>query len=183
MKLWLARHAPVAGAQGLCYGASDLPADAAATQAAARALAGQLPQGLAVRCSPLGRCRQLAAALQALRPDLAAKPDERLREMDFGAWEGRPWATIERDAFERWLDDFQDARPGGHGESVRVLMARVASAWDEWQASGADQAWVTHAGVMRAALLLARGVRLPATARQWPDDALALGGLRVLQGP
>lgn len=183
MKLWLVRHAPVAGAQGLCYGASDLPADTAATQAAARALAGQLPQGLAVHSSPLGRCRQLAEALQALRPDLAVKPDGRLREMDFGAWEGQPWAAIARAAFDRWLDDFQDGRPGGHGESVRDLMARVASAWDEWQTGSTDQAWLTHAGVMRAALLLARGVRLPATARQWPDEVLVFGGLRVLQGP
>ncbi len=43
-------------------------------------------------------------------------------------------------------------------------MARVGAAWDDWRASGRDAVWVTHAGVMRAALLLSRGVRLPASA-------------------
>ena len=32
MRLWLVRHAEVAAPPGLCYGASDLPADAAATR-------------------------------------------------------------------------------------------------------------------------------------------------------
>src|SRR5256885_11764934 len=37
--------------------------------------------------SPLRRCRQLAQALQALRPGLASAMDSRLLEMDFGEWE------------------------------------------------------------------------------------------------
>ncbi|RYY91072.1 MAG: phosphoglycerate kinase, partial [Comamonadaceae bacterium] len=38
MKLWMARHAPVEAPAGLCYGRTDLPADAAATREAAAAL-------------------------------------------------------------------------------------------------------------------------------------------------
>ena len=80
MRLWLVRHAEVVAAEGLCYGASDLPADAAATRDAAQALARQLPQGLPMHVSPLQRCELLAQSLKALRPDLMLKTDARLRE-------------------------------------------------------------------------------------------------------
>ena len=60
-------------------------------------------------------------------------------------------------------------------------MARVGAAWDDWRASGADALWVTHAGVMRAALLLARGVRLTASAADWPADDLPFGEVLALQ--
>lgn len=180
MKLWLVRHAPVLAAPGLCYGVSDLAADPLATQQAAQTLAAQLPVGMVLHHSPLQRCELLAQALQGFRPDLALSSDERLREMGFGAWEGQQWDAIPRAAFDAWTADFTDARPGGQGETVRELMARVAHAWDEARASGADRLWVTHAGVMRAALLLSRGVRLPAQAADWPGDALAFGGLMCL---
>ena len=163
-----------------CYGSTDLRADPAATQAAAERLARQLPQGLGVQVSPLQRCEQLALALQALRPDLVLEADDRLREMYFGAWEDVPWSDIARTDFDAWLADFADARPAGDGESVRELMARVAAAWDGWRAGGQHAVWITHAGVMRAALLLARGVRLPASARDWPADQLPFGEALVL---
>ncbi|MDO5624880.1 MAG: histidine phosphatase family protein [Pseudomonadota bacterium] len=175
--LWLARHAPVLAPPGLCYGALDLPADTAATRQAAQALAQQLPQGLAVRASKLQRCELFAQELQAMRADLQSQPDARLREMDFGAWEGRPWADIARADVDRWMNDFADAPPGEGGETVRAFMARVGEAWDDWRASAADALWITHAGVMRAALLLARGVRLPTSAADWPRDDFPPGGV------
>lgn len=181
--LWLARHAPVLGGEGLCYGASDLPADAVASRAAAEALAAQLPTGLAAYASPLLRCQQLAQGLRALRPDLRIQDDARLREMDFGAWEGLRWTDIPRAEFDHWLADFADAPPAGNGETVRALMARVAQAWADWQTSGRDALWVTHAGVMRAALLLSRGVQLPPGGADWPRDELPFGGLLVLRAP
>lgn len=181
--LWLARHAPVLGGEGLCYGASDLPADAVASRAAAEALAAQLPTGLAAYASPLLRCQQLAQGLRALRPDLRIQDDARLREMDFGAWEGLRWTDIPRAEFDHWLADFADAPPAGNGETVRALMARVAQAWADWQTSGCDALWVTHAGVMRAALLLSRGVQLPPGGADWPRDELPFGSLLVLHAP
>lgn len=179
--LWLVRHAPVLADGGLCYGASDLHADAAGTRAAAEALAAALPPGLAVAASPLQRCELLAQYLQALRPDLTMNTDARLRELDFGAWEGRRWADIPRAEFDRWLADFADVPPAAGGEPVRALMARVGAAWDDWRAGGTDALWITHAGVMRAALLLARGLRLPASAADWPADSLPFGELIALR--
>ena len=183
--LWLARHAVVTQGAGRCYGRLDWPADAAATQAAAQALARRLPAHVCVaQVSPRRRCVQLAEALAALRPGLRWRVDARLAEMDFGAWEGQTWEEIGRTAMDAWLADFMDARAGG-GESVRAFMARVGAAWDEWRANGngdggsGDALWLTHAGVMRAALLLARGVRLPA-ASEWPAHVLSPGQVLCL---
>ncbi|QXL83174.1 histidine phosphatase family protein [Comamonas sp. NLF-1-9] len=181
MKLWLVRHARVALPEGVCYGASEVPADRAHTRAAARALVQAWPPMLAVWHSPLSRCELLALDAQGLRPDLVLKPDARLRELDFGAWEGRPWSAIERAAFDAWLADFSRARPGGTGESVAALMARVAAAFDDWLASGRDAAWVTHAGVVRAASLIARGVRSVARASDWPVQAVPWGEALVIE--
>ncbi len=181
MRLWLLRHAEVAAAPGLCYGASDLPADPDATRRAAARLAHELPPGLALWCSPLQRCAALARELQARRPDLRLQTDVRLREFDFGAWEGRPWATIARPEFDTWLADFGQARPGGDGENVAELMGRVGAAWDAWRAAGQDAAWVSHAGVIRAARLLARGVREVRAASDWPAEGLDFGAALLLR--
>ena len=179
--LWLARHAVVTQGAGRCYGRLDWPADEAATQAAAQALARRLPAHVCVaQVSLRRRCLQLAKALAALRPGLRWRVDARLAEMDFGAWEGQTWEAIGRTAMDAWLADFADARPGG-GECVRAFMARVGAAWDEWQATGGAALWLTHAGVMRAALLLARGVRLPARAGDWPRDTLLPGEMLALR--
>lgn len=179
MRLWLVRHAEVPAAPGLCYGSSDLPADAGATRAAAQALAQRLPVGLAMRVSPLRRCGLLAQSIEALRADLRHETDARLREFDFGAWEQRRWADIGRAEFDTWMADFAHARPGG-GDSVAELMARVAMAWDDWRASGHDAVWVTHAGVIRVARLLAAGRRQVCSASDWPADGLAFGAVLTL---
>ena len=181
MKLWLARHAQPLIAPGTCYGATDVAADAQATQQAAQALAQVLPPGVLLVSSPLQRCESLACCLQGLRPDLAGTTDARLREMDFGCWEGQRWDAIPPDAFDRWTTDFDAHRFGGR-DSVSELMQRVAAVWDETQARGLETVWVTHAGVIRAASLLAQGVRQVAQASQWPPDAPAFGCFWELPG-
>lgn len=174
MKLWLARHARPLAAEGLCYGATDVPADAQATDEAAAALAAVVPAGIAVRSSPLARCMQLADAVQALRPDLVVTSDPRLAEMDFGSWEGRPWDALGRAAFDAWMADFAQHRCGG-GESVAALMQRVATAFTQVRDTGIDTLWITHAGVVRAVRLLVQGVAVPARASVWPREGLPFG--------
>ncbi|MGQ2978888.1 MAG: histidine phosphatase family protein [Polaromonas sp.] len=180
MKLWLVRHAPVLLAPGSCYGALDVPADDAETRASAQALADVLPQGLRIITSPLQRCEQLAQALHGLRPDLTLAVDKRLQEMNFGNWEGRRWDAIARSEFDAWTADFAGHLVGGHGESVRAVMDRVGQAFDSLPRD-ADAVWVTHAGIIRAALLLAQGIREVERADQWPLDATACGQWRTLE--
>lgn len=179
MTLWLARHAqPLVGA-GVCYGARNIAADTQATREAAQRLAQALPVGMDVACSPLSRCTLLAQALQALRPDLATRViDPRLAEMDFGLWEGLRWDDIGQAALDAWTADFARHRPGG-GECVAGFMARVGSAFDSLR-PGATTLWITHAGVIRAATLLARGVRQIAHADEWPAKAPGYGEYQQL---
>lgn len=182
MKLWLIRHAAVALPDGLCYGSTDAPARAEATQQAAAAVAATLPRFVPLWVSGLVRAQQLAGALQAWRPDLgAARVDPRLNEMDFGQWEMTPWSAIPRVAFDRWTADFAHHRFGGH-ESTQQVIDRVARVLIDLHALGVrEAAWVTHAGVIRAATYLqAHGPRTIASAGEWPREAPAPGGCAVL---
>jgi alpha-ribazole phosphatase len=173
VSLWLARHARPLIASGICYGAMDLEADLQATQTAAQGLALALPSGIAVQVSPLRRCQQLADGLQALRGDLQLATDVRLREMDFGTWEGMAWADIPRSAIDAWTADFATHRFGGK-ESANDVLARVAAAWDALPKRG-DTLWIAHSGVAQAASLLHQGVRHIAQAKDWPVTALGYG--------
>ena len=152
MKLWMVRHAQPLVEAGICYGASDMAADSAATQTAAQSLASVLPYGVCVISSPLQRCEQLAQHLRGLRPDLAYEQDARLQEMDFGQWEGQRWDAITRAELDGWTEAFDSWRCGG-AESVADVMCRV----------------------IRAAALLARGVRQVHRADQWPAHGPAFG--------
>lgn len=179
MKLWLVRHPQPLVAAGTCYGMTDLSADAQATARQAQDLAELLPAGLPVFVSPLQRCQGLALALQALRPDLVGRSDPRLRELDFGAWEMRPWAQIEAREMDAWMADFAGHRVGG-GECAQELLRRVGEALGETRRrcadAGAQEAvWITHAGVIRAATLWSGGVTELREAGQWPRRAPGYG--------
>lgn len=181
MKLWLIRHACPLIAPGTCYGASDVPDDPAATAQAAAALAMQLPIGLRIGSSPLQRCEHLSQSLQGLRPDLIYRTDAKLAEMNFGTWEGQLWANIPKTELDTWTANFADHAVGG-GESVRRFMRRVGRALAAWQENGADAAWICHAGVARAVMLLLAGVACPTSANDWPRTGLAFGGWEVVDG-
>ena len=181
MKLWLVRHAQPLIAPGVCYGATDVAADESATLLAAQQLAQVLPLGISMISSPLQRCAQLAQSLQAIRPDLSFSTDARLREMDFGCWEGIPWGDIPQAEFDAWTADFANYCFGGQ-ESVAQFMRRVVGAWtDVQQGTKHETLWITHAGVYRAASLLAKGIFQIENATQWPRDAPPFGGWGLLQ--
>lgn len=172
MTLWLVRHAKPLVEPGICYGALDVAADGPATDAAAAALALELPTGLALWASPLQRCQQLANALLRLRPDLQLRTDPRLSEMNFGEWEGTAWSQIPQAAVDLWTQDFGNHRFGG-AESANAVLARVGEALNA--AQGGHAAWITHAGVIRAARLISSGVAQVSRADQWPVEAPAFG--------
>ena len=187
MKLWLVRHAQPLVAPGVCYGQLDLAAEVAATADCARRLALALPIGVRVSTSPLQRCTQLANALQALRPDLRCHTDARLQEMNFGRWEGRDWKDIAPAELTAWTDNFARYAVGSTGESVNVFMARVKTAFDTLMPMSMPRPmsenatlWITHAGVIRAAGLLAQGLSHIEHAAQWPLAAPQYGQWQTL---
>ena len=174
MTLWLVRHALPLIDKSVCYGQLDVPADIQATQDCAAQLVKVLPKQIRVITSPLQRCDLLAHVLIGLQPDLMVKNDPKLQEMHFGQWEGRAWTDIDKAELDAWTDDFAIYRAGGTGESVTQFMTRVAAAFDELD-PGRDTLWVTHAGVIRAATLIASGIRHISRADEWPTHAPAYG--------
>jgi alpha-ribazole phosphatase len=174
MKLYLIRHALPLIESGVCYGATDMAADKESTQQSAKALAKELPPGIKLVCSPLQRCRQLAQSLIQLRPELALRIDDRLVEMNFGAWEGQRWDEIARTELDAWTADFRHWRCGG-AENVDDILRRVGAALDETRANTQTTAWITHAGVIRASRLILSGQADIKTASEWPSQAPSWG--------
>lgn len=146
MGLTFLRH-PSVSAAGICYGRTEVRLSAAHPTEIANALRAT-PRPEAILSSPSSRCRPLAQAL-ALAHRLEVLFDDRLLELDFGSWEGRPWSDIPRAESDPWAEDPVNRAPPG-GESFAALTERVRAAL-----AGRDGvAVVTHAGPIRAALIL-----------------------------
>ncbi len=144
MELYLIRHPRPDVAPGICYGHTDLGLAESADAVAAR-LRPLLPAEFALFASPLMRARLLAEALGT--PHL----DPRLREIDFGEWEGRSYADIGQAALDAWADAPLDFAPPG-GESPRRMAARAHAFLAELRAAPPAPAVVVvaHGGPLRA---------------------------------
>ena len=152
-RLILVRHAePTEHAHGRCYGSLDV-----GLAAAGREHAAQLAEELAavpydaVYASPRTRARETAGPLAAARGLSVVVADD-LREIDFGAFEGRTYEEIELsepDIFAAWMTTPTAVRfPGG--ESYGDLRVRASRALDEIRAAHDAAVVVTHGGVIRA---------------------------------
>lgn len=148
--LRLVRHVALPQARGLCHGRLDLPAPIAATEAAARRLAVELPPW-PLLSSPLRRCHGLATAIAEARGEAVPATDARLAEMHFGDWEGLAWDAVPRADLDAWAADPTGFRPPC-GESFEDLIARVGACL---RALERPHVLVTHGGVVRAAAALA----------------------------
>lgn len=145
MEIYLARHTSVDVAPGTCYGFTDVPLrpsfprEAAATRMRLAGLAFDK-----VYTSPLSRAAKLAAFCGY--PD--AIRDERLKEMNMGAWEMQRFDDITDERLQVWYDDFLN-QPTTGGESFRDLYARVASFLDGLRRQSIGRAAVfAHSGVL-----------------------------------
>ena len=99
--------------------------------------------------SPALRASQTA---EALGLDAAAEPA--LRECDYGRWAGRSFEAVQAEAPEavaEWMGD-PGAAPHG-GESLLDVMARVGAWLDAQGGTPGHVVAVTHASVIRAAIL------------------------------
>jgi len=112
--------------------------------------------------SPLRRARQTAAAIADVC-GCAVEVDDRLIELDYGEWEGRPLAAVPAQAWSAWRADPHFSPPGG--ESLVAVTARVASFCAEWLASGSHVVAVSHVSPIKAAVGWALGVDERATWR------------------
>ena len=153
--LTLIRHAPTLwNEQGRIQGRADIPlSDLGQSSAEAWMLPDDIRQAYWFS-SPLQRTRQTASIL-----GIHAKIDERLIEMNWGAWEGQSLQDlrdIHGEAMQKNESLGLDFCPPG-GESPRMVQERIMP-WLEF-VGGLDYAVaaVTHRGVIRAVTALATG--------------------------
>lgn len=132
------RHVVFGGTAGL---------DPAGAEAAAVALRNQTAEE--VLAGPAPACRQTA---EALGHTPVAEPA--LADADYGSWTGRTLADVsasDPDGVRAWLTD-PDAAPHG-GESVTQLVRRTAAWLDRLGPEPRTVLAVTHAAVVRAAVV------------------------------
>ncbi len=104
--------------------------------------------------SPLRRCREFAREVSE-RHDLALHIDEDLKEVGFGAWEGKTRVEIQAEDPEGYRAFYRDpihARPPG-AEPLETFLERTRHAWQRLLDHPAPRLLVVaHAGVIRALL-------------------------------
>jgi alpha-ribazole phosphatase len=159
MRIYLVRHPPPIGVDGLCYGRLDVAVEKHAIGETVDSVFAQIPsqvlESARIYSSPASRCMGLARRIAAPR---APATTEDLSEMNFGDWQGSRWDSIAREKIDAWAKDAWGYRPGG-GESAEM----VAMRWERWlhtvrQLESDAVVAVTHAGVIRVAL--ARSARI-----------------------
>jgi len=147
----LLRHGETEG--GECYRGSTDDALSARGWEQMRAAVGDACPWSCIVSSPLKRCAEFAAEL-AQRHARPLELDARLREIHFGAWEGKTAAELLAAHPEHiarfWNDPVQNPPPGG--EALPHFEARVLAAWNEHRArhTGKQVLIITHGGPIRA---------------------------------
>jgi alpha-ribazole phosphatase len=142
-------------------GQSDLPLNARGREQAER-MARRLAHAKIERIftSDLTRAQQTAQAIAA-RHNITPLIDPRLRELDFGAWEGRTFAEVDAQdalAMKAWLAD-PTRVPPPEGETLADLAARVQSFWQEHIAPfDSGTLVVSHRGALRVLVCQALGL-------------------------
>jgi probable phosphoglycerate mutase len=176
MRLYLVRHGQTAwNAQKRFMGQLDIPLDETG-RAQVAALGNRLKDEHVdmIYASDLSRAWDTALAIESCLashadplalPAVAGhciKPDPRLREMNFGDWQGLTYAEIqERDPqnLAHWEEDRLHHAPP-NGETLLDFSERVISAYREWCTAHAEQKilLVGHGGSLQ--LLLAHALGL-----------------------
>jgi len=127
--------------------------------------------------SPLLRCRQ---TLEPLAAELGIQPtvEERLAEVDYGAWTGRKIGELVKEPLWAVVQQQPSAAVFPDGEGLAAVQTRAVAAVREHdkrlaQEHGADTLWVacTHGDVIKAVLADALGTHLDSFQRITADPA------------
>lgn len=152
MKISLMRHTAVNVPKGTCYGQTDvdlMPTYPEEFEACRQKIAGERYD--AVFCSPLSRCTRLAEACgyaEAIR-------DDRLKELNFGAWEMKRYDEIDDPRLEEWYRDYLHIQPTD-GESFQIFYQRVVSFLEFLREKSYEHVLIfTHGGVLVCAQVYA----------------------------
>lgn len=157
------RHGVATDVEGRCIGHTDVSLSAEGALAIRDLQFDVAPHRII--SSDLARAYESARIIGA-STGVFVETDSRLREMNFGVWDGQHWSDLERNDGKRlsqWMDHWITAAPP-NGETVDALAHRVAWWLDEQLANdslhGSTTLVVAHAGSIRAALCVLTGVPL-----------------------
>ncbi|WLW65466.1 MULTISPECIES: histidine phosphatase family protein [Psychrobacter] len=172
MVLYIWRHPKPIAANGFCIGQTDISVDKRKIKRLANKIQRfvrfhQLPKVIWV--SPLQRSLKVGEILAPHGFQYHVAPE--LAEIDFGGWDGRPWAQIPKQQIDDWCDHFADFAPKG-GESLQQLFERVENWLNEMAAQNRGQKPVLavgHAGWINAASMIAARQEAPKIAADWPQ--------------
>jgi alpha-ribazole phosphatase/probable phosphoglycerate mutase len=150
-----------------------------------RGAVGEARPWQAIVSSPLSRCRAFAEALAA-EMGVPLVMDDRLKEVAFGAWEGRTPADLKAEDPNLIFNFKRDpigARPAG-AEDLHGFQSRVAQAFDAMVEAyrGRHVLVVTHAGVIRMAICHVLGMPV-AHAYRLQVGSAAMARFRVEEKP
>lgn len=149
----------------------DERGEAQAVELAARLMPVHLD---AVVSSPLERTRQTAERLVAARDETLFEVDERFTECDYGAWSGRPLASLAEEPLWRTVQAHPAAAAFPNGESLAAVSARAVAgirAWNAKLGERATYAVVSHGDVIKAVAADALGLHLDLFQRIQVDPA------------
>jgi broad specificity phosphatase PhoE len=169
-RLDLLAHGPSAATRAARF-ADDESLEASAV-AALEALSGPLGPYARVLTSPARAARETARAL-----GFDVEVETALSDCDYGRWRGlaaKDVARREPDAFAMWLSD-PAATPHG-GESLAALIERTGARLTQSLAREGATLAVTHASVVRAAIVNALGA---GPAAFWRIDVAPLALARL----
>ena len=167
LRLLLVRHGETAwNATGWFQGQMDIGLNVA-TERQAVAVAERLASEEihAIYASDLRRAYDTAVMIAARHP-VAVQADPRLREINFGAWQGLTYAHMQEqdpEGLAAWNADRANRCPPG-GESLSDVASRLTSLLDEVRLRNVDQTvvLVSHGGTVRLVLCLLLGHPLSA---------------------
>jgi alpha-ribazole phosphatase len=162
------RHPKPREVAGRCIGHTNVAVDARKIKRLAhRIRRAARQQGLphVVWTSPLQRCFLVGRCLA--RWGWLHRVDERLSEMNFGAWDGLSWGDISKEAVDAWCANFAAHAPG-NGESVLQVLMRCRAMLAEFSNQRDAVCVVGHAGWISAMTWLAAQSDAPPSADQWP---------------
>ncbi len=178
MTLYIWRHPKPLAPNGICLGQTDMGVDKRklkrlANQIQRYARLHNLPKVIWV--SPLQRSLKVGQILAKFGFEYHVAPE--LIEIDFGAWDGLPWAQIPKQEIDDWCDNFARFAPD-NGESLQQLFIRIEN-WLATHITNTPILVVGHAGWINAAKMIDAGQKVPQLAADWPRP-VAYGELSCL---
>lgn len=146
MEITLIRHTSVNIPKGMIYGQTEVSLNKTFEEEATETLNKITDKFDIIYSSPMTRCQLLA---QKIAPEIIC--DNRLKELNFGNWEGKFWNDIDQtEEAKKWFADYINT-PCPAGESYQDLINRIQSFYSEIINSEAKRICiVTHGGPIRA---------------------------------